>query len=934
MGRGRISIRTILGAAGRCFFALVIVFTLLPVRGYAEEPSASAKMSALLQYQLALKREFLANPDIGVAQALSATAGSRWDPRRQRMFVYLRGTPSAQWGQRLQSLGITWHGQTWIPPVGAHVYGFAVADAPIQQVTALAALDDVARLDTAEQVLRPHNDLATVSSQTSWVQDLGYTGAGVRVAVLDAGLDTGHADIPTPLFAADYAYFPRLDEDVWNPYSGHGTHVAATALGRGTLSGGTFAGMAPGADLIFLKIGLDEEGAPATADAFVAAVHAAVAADANIVNISYGAWDAYHDGTSPLAQAVDWAESRGVLALCSAGNAADDRRHALVGIGGAGVSTAEVAFRAQSATPLLLRLVWNDGKNHRESYNVSVLDAARNVVEPVSVAWEPGESAYGTESGLIAGPMLAPGEYSLRISPLGLTAAGRRLHVYAESPAIVFASPDGDYTVETPADAAECIAVGAYVSRAVWTNYQGNSFAFDPAPGAVDVVAGSSAHGPTVDERPKPDIAAPGWAVISARDRAYPLGSDWDPFIVDNDGIADGPADYLVMGGTSMASPVVAGAAALLLEAYPTLRNRNDMPAILRDALLNGAITHRIPRLEGRGYLNARNTYLLLRPFAEPSPTPLPTFTPTHTPTATPTPTPTQSPTATPTPSATASPTGTPPAGTPGATSTPTPAPTFTPSATATPTPAPTATPTFTPSATPTLTPTATPSATRTPVAPPQCWLPRVARNFRYTAGGTPTPFYDDFSDPMSGWPRSSDNPAYTMAYVGGEYQILARQSGLVFVSLAPVQMQSDWIRIRVTARRAAGGASAYGVVFGGANMYALMVSPSGWVALWRYDGQTRQWLEVRGWTRCAAVRGGESVNTILVDKEDGTVRFFVNDAPVEFKPGWRDDDALLVRSIGLAAILFAEAGPPADCRFDDYAVTYPAGASMAPPLP
>lgn len=209
-----------------------------------------------------------------------------------------------------------------------------------------------------------------------------------------------------------------------------------------------------------------------------------------------------------------------------------------------------------------------------------------------------------------------------------------------------------------------------------------------------------------------------------------------------------------------------------------------------------------------------------------------------------------------------------------------------------------------------------------------------MARNFRYTAGGTPTPFYDDFSDPMSGWPRSSDNPAYTMAYVGGEYQILARQSGLVFVSLAPVQMQSDWIRIRVTARRAAGGASAYGIVFGGANMYALMVSPSGWVALWRYDGQARQWVEVRGWTRCAAVRGGEAVNTILVDKEDGTVRFFVNDVPVEFKPEWRDDDAFLVRSVGLAAILFAEAGPPADCRFDDYAVTYPSGASMAPPLP
>lgn len=186
----------------------------------------------------------------------------------------------------------------------------------------------------------------------------------------------------------------------------------------------------------------------------------------------------------------------------------------------------------------------------------------------------------------------------------------------------------------------------------------------------------------------------------------------------------------------------------------------------------------------------------------------------------------------------------------------------------------------------------------------------------------------------MSGWPRSSDNPAYGMAYVGGEYQILAKQSGLVFVSLAPVQMQSDWVRISVKARRAGGGALAYGIVFGGSGMYAIMVSPLGWVALWQYDSQARQWVEVRGWTRCNAVRGSDATNTLTVDKEDGLVRFFVNGTAVEFTPAWRDRDAFVVRSMGLAAILFSESGPPADCRFDDYAVTYPAVAVLEPPLP
>ncbi len=964
MGRGRSFVRVILGAAGRGIVALGIVFALLPAGGHATEPTPVAKMSALLQYQLALKREFLANPDVGIAEALTATAGSRWNPQRQRLFVYLQGAPTSQWTQRAQSLGVILYGQTWIPPVGTHPYGFVVADAPVQQVAALASLDDVVRLETAEQVLRPNNDLAREFSQVSWVQGLGFTGAGVRVAILDAGLDVDHPDIPAPIVARDVSGFPALDDDVWNPYSGHGTHVAATAVGRGALSGGHYRGMAPGADLIFLKIGLDEEGAPATNDAFVAAIHQAVESGAEVVNVSYGEWDAYHDGSSPLAQVVDWAASQGRLVFCAAGNAGDDGRHASVELGVGGASAKDVRLQVQAAAPLLLRLVWNDGVGRSEAYTVTLF-AADNIGVAVNVIREPRESKAGTESLLISGPTLPPGDYLLRIRSMGPVAVGRRLHVYSENADVVFTQPDPNYTVETPADAARCVAVGGYVSRAVWTNYQGQSYTFSPSPGAEQGMAWYSGRGPTLDERKKPDIAAPGTAVISARDRVYPPGSRYDPQIVDNDGVSDGagPADYFVMGGTSMASPVVAGAAALLLEAYPALRGRADMPAIVRDALVGGAVPHRLPLWEGAGYLNVENAYRLLRRFAEPTPTPPPTATDTPVPTATPTWTATATPTVepsrtptlpapTPTLSATATPTWTPtgtPSATPTLTATPAPItpsptpqePTATPSATATPSPTPqeptptaTATPTPTQTATATATPAPTPTPTRTVVAPPQCYLPRVARNYRYPAGGTPTPFFDDFSDPMSGWPRSADNPAFAMGYVGGEYQILARQSGLVFVSLAPVQMQSDWIRIRVQARRAGGGELAYGVVFGGSATHAFMVSPRGWVALWRYDAQARQWMEVRGWTRCGAVRGGDAANILTVDKEDGLVRFFVNDTPVEFTPAWQDKDAFLVRGMGLAAILFSETGSAADCRFDDYAATYPGAAIVEPPVP
>jgi subtilisin family serine protease len=193
-------------------------------------------------------------------------------------------------------------------------------------------------------------------------------------------------------------------------------------------------------------------GAPATVDAFVAGMRKAVDSGAHVVNVSYGMWDAYHDGSSPLAQAVDWAEGQGVLVFCAAGNSADDGRHALISIGGS-ASPVDSGFRVRETARLRLRLVWNDGKNQRESYAVSVLDAARNKVERVTVLWEPSESPYGTESGLIEGPVLEPGEYFLRVRALMPTPAGRRLHAYSENVAIVFASPDPNATMDTPADA-------------------------------------------------------------------------------------------------------------------------------------------------------------------------------------------------------------------------------------------------------------------------------------------------------------------------------------------------------------------------------------------------------------------------------------------------------------------------------------------------
>ena len=187
------------------------------------------------------------------------------------------------------------------------------------------------------------------------------------------------------------------------------------------------------------------------------------------------------------------------------------------------------------------------------------------------------------------------------------------------------------------------------------------------------------------------DIAAPGTVIYST----IPTSS------------------YGTMSGTSMATPMVASAVAVMRAVNPNISAKEIKETLCSSSDKLSALTGKV--ISG-GRLNAYNAVKAIMPTATPTATPTTVPTPTATPTATPTtvPTPTATSMAMPTtvPTATPSPTATP---TVKPTATPTIVPTVMSSPTAMPTTVPMPTVTSSPTATPTGKPTAAPTVTPMP---------------------------------------------------------------------------------------------------------------------------------------------------------------------------------------------------------------------------
>ncbi|MFJ9703876.1 S8 family peptidase [Streptomyces sp. NPDC101234] len=141
----------------------------------------------------------------------------------------------------------------------------------------------------------------------------GYNGKGVKIAVLDTGVDTTHPDLKDQVIASKNFTSAADAMD----HFGHGTHVASIAAGTGAKSHGKYTGVAPGAKILNGKV-LDDTGS-GDDSGILAGMEWAAAEGASVVNLSLGGTDTPE--IDPLEAEVDkLSKEKGILFAIAAGN--------------------------------------------------------------------------------------------------------------------------------------------------------------------------------------------------------------------------------------------------------------------------------------------------------------------------------------------------------------------------------------------------------------------------------------------------------------------------------------------------------------------------------------------------------------------------------------------------------------------------------------
>jgi len=170
-------------------------------------------------------------------------------------------------------------------------------------------------------------NLFQIHAPEAWVSHTGKP--GVRVAILDSGLDPTHPDQSGIIdAAASIAFVPSTSGPTsWTDDFYHGTFVGGLVTSNNRFA----AAVAPNVTLIAVKV-LDKNGNGSVFNSIQGIVHA-TNVGAQIINMSLGITLPKHDPSANvlkmlMTRAVNYAKSRGVLVVSASGNEGRDLQHA------------------------------------------------------------------------------------------------------------------------------------------------------------------------------------------------------------------------------------------------------------------------------------------------------------------------------------------------------------------------------------------------------------------------------------------------------------------------------------------------------------------------------------------------------------------------------------------------------------------------------
>lgn len=518
---------------------------------------------------------------------------------------------------------------------------------PASALEDLAAIDEVRWLQTSRGYSL-QNDVGTSDAHTAARTEnttFGNAGEGVIVAVIDSGIDWTSDDFrnpdgttrllgiwdqtvatgaypPPPGFGFG-SYYSRADIDAalsggpslpTQDGYGHGTHVTGSAAGNGRATGngippGTFAGMAPAADLLVVRVfGNSGEFCPACD--LVAAVEfidgvASAAGKPWVGNMSLGSsLGGAHDGTSPDEIAIDAIVRPGrrpaaQMAIAAGNYGSSNRRFHWQGNLPAVGNSATTTFTLNSLTPnagsntdFIWLDVWYRGSDNAtvtiQTPGAQTVSATRGADSGLVCttsgavhvdATNAGDPENGDNQVFVTifdssacAPVVEPatGLWTVRLTTAGLggpTGGPFDLWNAAETPRTLVGFGGGwaqlsafnlAKSVSIPGTARNALTAGAYVSKTSWINGDGGTTT--PGSNPLGALSDFSGVGPTRDGRTKPDFAAPGQYVGSTKSRNISAAG------------AQMERDQVHLGqysGTSMATPHLAGAAALVVGLHP-----------------------------------------------------------------------------------------------------------------------------------------------------------------------------------------------------------------------------------------------------------------------------------------------------------------------------------------------------------------------------